>query len=79
MERPVTRKLLATFIEYAAKGCVTPIEWQRFIIAHYADAQMEEARRECVRILHGPQGASGATVQDLDRLRSLADGLRSAN
>jgi hypothetical protein len=32
MERPVTRTLLATFIEYAAVGKVTPIEWHRLSI-----------------------------------------------
>jgi len=75
MERPATRKLLATFIEYAAKGCATSIEWQRFIVAHYADPQMEEARRECARVLQGPGRA--VTSEQLGLLRSLADHLRS--
>ena len=77
MERPVTPKLLASFIEYAVKGCVTPIEWQRFIVARYVDPRMEEARRECVRLVQGPWGS--ANGEQLDLLLSLADRLRSAN
>jgi hypothetical protein len=51
MERPLTRSLLATFIEYAARDCVTPLEWSRFIVNHYGDEVMEAARVDCVRIL----------------------------
>jgi hypothetical protein len=50
MYRPITRSLLASFIEYAAKGCVTPLEWHRFIVGHYHDEEMENARRECARV-----------------------------
>lgn len=78
MERPATRMLLATFIEYAAVGKVTPIEWHRFIVEHYLDPEMEAARRECGRILHG-SGLRGATGEKLDALRSLADKLRAGN
>jgi hypothetical protein len=51
MERPITRSLLATFIQYAARDCVTPLEWSRFIVNHYKDERMEAARIDCVRIL----------------------------
>jgi hypothetical protein len=78
MERPVTRTLLTTFIEYAAVGKVTPIERHRFIVEHYLDPQMEAARRECGRILDG-SGLPGVTDEKLDALRSLADKLRSGN
>ena len=78
MERPTTRMLLATFIEYAASGKVTPIEWHRFIVEHYSDPQMEAARRECNRILGGSE-LRGVTGEKLDGLRSLADKLRSGN
>jgi hypothetical protein len=76
MERPVTPKLLATFIEYAATGKVMSIEWQRFVVAHYPDPQMEEARRKSVTILLGP----GLPVagKDLLTLRAIAHDLRSA-
>ena len=72
MERPVTRSLLASFIEYAAKNCVTPLEWNRFAVAHYRDDKMEEARRHCVRILRG----SPVAKEDLDFLYSIAADLR---
>jgi len=78
MERPVTRTLLATFIEYAAVGKMKPLEWDRFIVAHYLDPQMEAARRECGRILGGSE-LRGVTDEKLDALRSLADKLRSGN
>jgi hypothetical protein len=47
----VTRSLLASFIENAAKDCVTPLEWNRFAVAHYGNEKIEAARRHCVRIL----------------------------
>ena len=48
MERPITRSLLATFIEYAARDCVTPLECSRFMVNHYGDEAMEVARVGCV-------------------------------
>jgi hypothetical protein len=76
MERPITRSLLATFIEYAARDCVTPIEWFRFMVNHYGDEAMEAARVGCVRILQSaPRG--GLATADLDRLYAIADELRA--
>jgi hypothetical protein len=72
------RALLATFIEYAAVGKVTPIEWHQFIVEHYLDPQMEAARPECSRILGG-SGLRGVTDEILNALRSLADKLRYGN
>jgi hypothetical protein len=77
MERPVTRLLLATFIEYAARGCVTPSEWFRFAVQHYQDERMEEARSECVRILGGADSRK-VPRSELDRLYSIADDLRAS-
>jgi hypothetical protein len=78
MERPITRSLLATFIEYAARGRVTPIEWSRFIIAHYGDNRMETARRDCARLLGGSQHRS-VPKSDLDFLDSVAQELRASD
>jgi hypothetical protein len=47
------------------------------MVARYADRQMEEVRREAVRVLQGPGIA--ATNEQLASLRSLADRLRSGN
>jgi hypothetical protein len=78
METPITRSLLATFIEYAARDCVTPIEWSRFMVNHYGDEAMEAARVGCVRILQSaPRG--GLASADLDRLYAIADELRAAD
>jgi hypothetical protein len=77
MERPITRSLLATFIEYAATRRVTLFEWHRFAIQHYGDERMEEARRECVRML---QRAKRGKVPkaDVERLYSIAAALRAS-
>jgi hypothetical protein len=78
MERPITRSLLATFIEYAARDCVTPIEWSRFMINHYKDEIMEAARCDCVRILQSaPRGK--VAKPDLDRLYDIARELRESD
>ena len=77
MERPITRSRLATFIEYAARGCVTPLEWSRFGLQHYSDERMENARRECVRILLDADYRK-VSKTDLDLLYSIADELRAS-
>jgi len=79
MERPITRSLLATFIEYAAKGCVTTIEWHRFAVNHYHDEAMERARLECVRILAtlGNGDYRNVPRSELDRLHAIAQDLRT--
>jgi hypothetical protein len=70
----VTRSLLASFIENAAKDCVTPLEWNRFAVAHYRDEKMEAARRHCVRIL----GKRPITKEGKAFLYSIAADLRAS-
>ena len=77
MERPITRSLLATFIEYAARGCVTPIEWSRFMVTHYKDERMEAARVDCVRILSAAHGK--LAIAEIDRLYDIAQDLRASD
>jgi hypothetical protein len=77
MERPITRLPLATFIEYAATRCVAPSEWQRFAVQHYGDERMEDARRECVRILQRVTREEVPRV-DVERLYSIAAALRAS-
>jgi hypothetical protein len=74
MSRPTTRTLLASFIENAAKDCVTPLEWDRFAVAHYSDEKMETARRHCVRILR----ERPVPKEDLELLYSIAADLRAS-
>jgi len=78
MERPITRSLLATFIEYAARDCITPIEWSRFMITHYKDERMEAARCDCVRILQSAPPGKLASA-DIDRLYDVARDLRESD
>jgi hypothetical protein len=74
MLRPMTRSLLASFIENAAKDCITPLEWDRFAVAHYEDEKMEAARRHCVRILR----ERPVPKEGLDLLYSIAADLRGS-
>jgi hypothetical protein len=75
MLRPTTRRLLATFIEYAATDRVTAIEWNRFAVDHYHDEVMEAARRMCVRLLM----ERPASKSNLEQLYSIAADLRASD
>ena len=77
MKRPITRSLLATFIEYAAIGRVTLSERHRFAVQHYGDQRMEEARRECVRIIRRVTRGE-VPKADVERLYSIAAALRAS-
>lgn len=76
--RPIDRKLLASFIEYAANGVVTNAEWSRFATNHYGDTLMEKARVECVRILCGYPNPRKLGAEDRLRLHGLARRLRES-
>jgi len=77
MKRPITRSLLATFIEYAATRRVTLLEWHRFAVNHYHDERMEDARRECVRIIRRVTRGE-VPKADVERLYSIAAALRAS-
>jgi hypothetical protein len=77
IERPITRSLLATFIEYAATQRVTPLEWDRFAVNHYYDERMEEARRELCKTFLRTRGK--VSKADVDRLYSIAAALRAGD
>jgi hypothetical protein len=77
IETPVKRSLLATFIEYAATDRGAAVEWDRFVVQPYQDEQMENARRECVRILGGPRKRPTPRTEG-ERLYSIADDLGRA-
>jgi hypothetical protein len=76
--RTLDRNLLASFIEYAASGVVTPGEWQRFAVDHYQDEAMEQARIECVRIFHSATDGSHLSGDQRSALYRLAKALRGA-
>jgi hypothetical protein len=65
---------LASFIANATKDCVTPLEWDRFAVAHYGDEKMEAARRHCVRIL----GKRPIPQEDQAFLYSIVADLRAS-
>jgi hypothetical protein len=72
------RLLLATFIEHAAQQRVTPLEWSRFAVQHYGDERMEQARRQCVRILQQVKGRNVLPKADVELLHSIAAELRAS-
>jgi hypothetical protein len=74
--RPIDRKLLASFIEYASNGVVTSLEWHRFVINHYADPLMERARSECARIFHEERDPKHISIEHRNALLLLAEELR---
>ena len=76
--RPIDRKLLASFIEYAANGVVTQNEWHRFIVNHYQDPAMEHARHECSRIFYATPDANKLSPEEMKYLFQLAKELRNA-
>ncbi len=77
-QRPISKSLLATFVEYAARKVVTASEWQRFIVNHYQDSEMEHARVECARIFHECQSKESLPDEARTYLEGLARDLRQS-
>src|SRR5690348_4983438 len=83
--RPITRRLLATFIEYALKGCATPDEARRFMGTPYHDELMEHAKRELRRLLPyqcwdngvGTVAMQPVPRENIDQLLTIASALRA--
>lgn len=77
---PITRHLLATFIGRAVTGRLEEREWSRFAVNHYHDEKMEEARRECVRLIGVKADGDVHRLEknEIDRLTFLANDLRGA-
>ena len=83
--RPITRRLLATFIEYALKGCVTWDEARRFMNTAYDDELMEHAKRELRRLLPyycwdngvGTVAMQPVPHENIDQLLAIASELRA--
>jgi hypothetical protein len=85
--RPITRRLLASFIEYALKGCVTVEEVRRFMNTVYDDEVMENAKWELRRLLPAQHWGSGVgtftrqpvPTENIDRLTAIARELRDSS
>jgi len=76
--RQTDRGLLASFIEYAADGKATKLEWERFIVEHYVNASMERARAECARLLSGYGETPSESHVTRSRLYAIAKKLRES-
>ena len=57
--RPITRRLLASFLEYAVKGMVTADEIRRFMTASYKDEAMATAVAEFRGLIPHASWATG--------------------
>ena len=73
----VSRRELASFIEQAVSSARDRRSWERIMVNHYRDTEMEHARRECVRILViKSQGDwTMLTEPEIEHLKSLAASL----
>lgn len=78
MGRPITRSLLASAIEYAARGKLNTIEWERFFVNHYHDKLMEAARVASVRLLQSIPPAEPVSAELIAELDNIATQLRRA-
>jgi hypothetical protein len=57
--RPITRRLLASFLEYAVKGTVTSDEVRRFMSPSYEDEVMAKAVAEFRDLIPYPSWLTG--------------------
>ena len=68
--------LFASFIEYAIENKVTKSEWSRFVITHYPDPVLENARVECTKLLLGYGEKPPEHAETKEKLYTLAKILR---
>ena len=76
MRQPITRSLLASAIEYAARRKLDTIESQRFFVNHYHDEMMETARVACIRTLQTISPAEPVPAELIAELDNIATQLR---
>jgi hypothetical protein len=81
VSQPISRSLLASFIERAARGRLEAREWLRFAVNHYSDEKMENARVQCVQLIAIKANGDVHRLErpDIERLNLLAQDLRSNN
>ena len=74
---PVSRESFAAFIVEALNGETDDADWQRFMVAHYADQEMESIRRQCVRVIACQSNGNSALVpvEEINHLRAAAAAL----
>lgn len=78
MVRPITRSLLASAIEYAARGKLDMIEWHRFFVNHYHDEMMEAARIATIRMLDSVPVAEPVPAELIAKIDNIATQLRQS-
>ncbi|MEZ5950998.1 MAG: hypothetical protein R3C12_17655 [Planctomycetaceae bacterium] len=73
------RSRFADFLDRLADNRSSPLEWERFVVAHYADAFLEEMRRCTVRLMQNRLPYQGNTEPGREALRCWAMAIRSAS
>lgn len=72
------RTTFSDFLDRLADGRTGPLEWQRLVVAHYADAFLEEMRRCTLRLMQDRLPYHGNSETGRDALRCWAMALRSS-
>lgn len=70
--RIVDRAAFADFLDRLAEGRTDALEWNRYIVAHYADPFLEEMRRCTVRLMLNQLRYHGDTEPGREALRCWA-------
>ena len=73
------RQQFADFLDRLASGAVSSEEWSSFVITHYNDKQVENARRMTARMGCGYIDVELDSDPGRDRLRTWAELLRASN
>jgi hypothetical protein len=66
------RREFAEFLRDFAAGSSSNVDWQRFVVTHYPDEQLEDIRRSLVRLAIDQQGSKQLSDEDRKRLQSWA-------
>ncbi len=69
------RSQFRVFINRLIDETATYAHWDAFCVAHYRDQELEEVRRDCVRLFLNRETLSALTPTETDTLMSLADRL----
>jgi hypothetical protein len=79
MKNDGTRDAFAGFLRRLAAGKVGGIEWERFIVQHYADEFLEDIRRRVARLTIAQHGGLQWSDSELAALQQWSRELRQAS
>lgn len=62
----------AEFLRDFAAGSSSDADWQRFVVTHYPDEQLEDIRRSLVRLTIDQQGSKQLSNEVREQLQNWA-------